>query len=120
MNKEILRPTCAEEPVAPYSQMVQYGDLIFISGQVAEEARGDPARQTQLILERIGDMLQQVGSSRDKILKCMVHLSDASHFEQMNQAYAAYFQRDFPARICTSGVQLWGGLEVEIEAIAGK
>ena len=100
--------------------MVGYGDLIFISGQVAEEAKGNPGEQTRIILERIGGMLRDVGSGREKILKCMIHLSDASCFQEMNQAYAAYFQGDYPARICTSGVQLWGGLEVEIEAIAGK
>ena len=120
MNKEILHAACAQEPVAPYSQMVGYGSLIFVSGQVAGEARGDPELQTQLILERIGRMLLEVGSGPEKILKCMVHLSDAAHFEKMNRAYAAYFQKDYPARICTSGVQLWDGLEVEIEAIAGK
>lgn len=120
MNKEILCASCAPKPVAPYSQMIGYGDLIFISGQVAEEARGDPAEQTRIILDRIGGMLAEVGSSSEKIIKCMIHLSDAKHFAAMNQAYAAFFQTAFPARICTSGVQLWGGLEVEIEAVAGR
>lgn len=120
MKKEILYSKHAEVPVAPYSQMVRYGDLIFISGQVAEEAKGDVGRQTHIILERIGHMLADVGSDKSKILKCMIHLSDIRYFDEMNQAYSTYFEADFPARICTSGIQLWGGLEVEIEVIAGQ
>lgn len=119
MNKEILHSQFAEDSVAPYSQMVKYGDLIFISGQVAEEARGNVTEQTRIILERIGNMLSNVGSDKSKVIKCMIHLSDIKYFDEMNQVYAAYFEKDFPARICTSGAQLWGGLEIEIEAIAG-
>ena len=118
MKKEILNSKYAENSVAPYSQMVRYGDLIFISGQVAEEARGDVSRQTQIILERIGNMLSDIGSDKSKVIKCMIHLSDIKFFDEMNKVYAAYFEKDFPARICTSGAQLWGGLEIEIEAIA--
>nr|MBQ8245248.1 reactive intermediate/imine deaminase [Oscillospiraceae bacterium] len=119
MNKEILHSKYAEDSVAPYSQMVKYGNLIFISGQVAEEARGNVSEQTRIILERIGNMLSDIGSDKSKVIKCMIHLSDSKYFDEMNQVYAAYFRNDFPARICTSGAQLWGGLEIEIEAIAG-
>lgn len=119
MKKKILKSAHAQEAVAPYSQMVQYGELIFVSGQVAPEAAGDVFSQTSIILKRIGDMLSDVGSSRENILKCMIHLSDMKYFDEMNRAYESYFQADFPARICTAGVQLWGGLEVEIEAVAG-
>ena len=112
MKKEILSSRHAEDSVAPYSQIVKYGDLIFISGQVAEEGRGDVAKQTRIILERIGNMLADVGSDKSKIINCMIHLSDIKYFDEMNAVYAAYFEKEFPARICTSGAQLWGGLEI--------
>ena len=53
-----------------------------------------------------------------QIVKCTVHLSDSKHFNDMNRAYASYFDGDYPARLTVSGVQLYDGVDVEIDVIA--
>jgi len=125
MRKEILDTNKVPQPVGPYSQVVRYGNLIFISGQISVDfstgavIKQDIAGQTSTIMSIIKQTLEDVGSSIDKILKCSVHLSDASHFSAMNEVYATFFTNNYPARITVSGVQLYDGVDVEIDVIAG-
>lgn len=125
MEKQVLNSSVLPAAVGPYSQVVRYGDLIFLSGQISADAktgeviRQDVAGQTHTIMQLIRDALEEAGSGMDKVLKCVVHLSDAKHFGEMNGVYAQYFPGGFPARLCVSGVQLYDGLDVEIDVIAG-
>jgi len=125
MKKQVLKNDKLPGAVGPYSQMVKYGDLLFISGQISADVRTgkvivqDVAGQTGTIMEIIKSALEEVGSSMDKVVKCTVHLSDAKHFGEMNKIYAAYFPNGYPTRLCVSGVQLYDGVDVEIDVIAG-
>lgn len=125
MDKQILENTKLPYSVGPYSQMVRYGDFLFISGQISVDAitgeviPQNVAGQTHTIMEIIKGALEEVGSNMDKVVKCTVHLSDANYFAEMNQVYATYFSNGYPARLCVSGVQLYNGVDVEIDAIAG-
>ena len=125
MEKQVLNSNILPAAVGPYSQIVRYGDLVFLSGQISADAktgeviRQDVAGQTHTIMQLIQSALEEVGSGMDRVLKCTVHLSDAKHFAEMNRVYAQYFLNGFPARLCVSGVQLYDGLDVEIDVIAG-
>lgn len=95
---------------------------IFVSGQVPRDkrgqlAQGDIEEQTKLCLDAVRRELQQLGSSLDEVVKTTVFLSDTTHFAEMNQAYAACFGENKPAR-STVGVKLAVDVLVEIEAVA--
>lgn len=124
MTKEVLKTTQLPPAVGPYSQVVRAGNLLFISGQIsADPVTGevivqDVEKQTHTIMQLIRAALEEQGSSMAQIVKCTVHLSDSKHFSDMNRAYASYFDGDYPARLTVSGVQLYDGVDVEIDVIA--
>jgi 2-iminobutanoate/2-iminopropanoate deaminase len=123
--REIIATDQAPEAVGPYSQAVRYGNLLFLSGQVAidpekgEVEAGTVAEQTRRTLLNIKAVLEAAGSSMYQILKCHVYLADIKTFNAMNEVYREFFGADYPARLCVSGVQIYGGLAVEIDVIAG-
>jgi len=125
MDKRIIVTDKAPAPVGPYAQAVRYGDLIFISGQISADVatgqviRQDVAGQTRTAMDIIRAVLQEQGSGMDKILKVTVHLSDSRHFKAMNEVYASFFDHGYPARLVVYGVQMYDGVDVEIDAIAG-
>ena len=120
MDKLVISTPPAPPAVGPYSQAVAWEGLIFLSGQVAGEEGLSPGAQTDRIMERIRRILEDAGSDMDHILKCTIHLSDPSCFEEVNQAYRRWFPGSFPARLCVYGVHLYGGVHVEIDAIAAR
>lgn len=112
---------------APYSEVVRYGNLLFVSGQVSEDKltgetiHADIATQTTNTLNNLKTLLEEAGSSMDQVIKITIYLSKAELFADMNAAYRKFFSEEagFPARICTYGAELYDGLDVEIECIAG-
>jgi 2-iminobutanoate/2-iminopropanoate deaminase len=120
--RSAIRTDQAPSPAAAYEQAVVSGNLIFVSGQVAN----DPATNTILAvgieeqvtqaLRNIEAILEAAASSRDDIVRCGVFLADLADFAGMNQAYKEFFGDSLPART-TIQVGL-GTLRVEIDAIA--
>ena len=76
------------------------------------------ARNTQRVLENIGLLLGEAGSSFQEVLKVSVFLADLNHFEAMNQVYAEYFGDSRPARSTIEASRLPKGVDVEIDVIA--
>jgi 2-iminobutanoate/2-iminopropanoate deaminase len=110
-------------PKYPFSPAVQVGHLLFLAGQIGTDSTGKlvpggikaEARQT---MENIGDVLQRVGSSWDKVVKCTVMMADMAEWPAMNAIYASYFPRQFPARSAFGANGLALGARVEIECVA--
>jgi 2-iminobutanoate/2-iminopropanoate deaminase len=123
--KRIISTEKAPAPVGPYSAVVGFGDLIFVSGQgpidpktgVLKEGLKDQARQT---LDNIKSILEDVGSSMEHVLKTTVYLSDMNNFFDFNEIYAEYFPKNPPARTCIQAGRLPFDIMVEIELIACK
>jgi len=124
MQKEIIYTNKAPEP-GPYSQAVKYGDLIFVSGQTSEDPQTNKpihdsvAAQTERIMTNIRTILEEAGSSLEKVLRVDIYLSTMDHKNEMNTAYLKFFPTDRPARNCVGVRDLDDGLDVEIEVIAG-
>lgn len=122
--RKIIVTDKAPEAVGPYSQAVRYGNMLFLSGQVSinpdngEPEKGTVKEQTKRALMNIKAVLEAAGSSLDKVLKCNVYLSDSSYFNEMNEVYRDFFHNGYPARLCVSGVDIYGGLAVEIDVFA--
>jgi 2-iminobutanoate/2-iminopropanoate deaminase len=90
------------------------GPLDLATGQVVEGSIED---QTRLTLTHIGKVLQAGGCSFDDVVKCTCHLADIGDFDRFNRVYSEFFTNIRPARTTVQSV-LWGGIKVEIDAIA--
>ncbi len=99
------------------------GDLVFTAGQVPETDEGEVLRdapievQTDQCLSNIEAVLESEGLGLEHILKTTVYLVDIQNWERFNDAYGKHFD-ELPARTTIGVTGLWGGVDVEIEAIA--
>jgi len=115
----------APAAIGPYSQGISFGDMIFLSGQIplnpktGELVKGISEETTQ-VFENIKALLDEAGSSFDKVLKCSVFLKDMNDFAAMNDVYAKYFTEPYPAREAVQVAKLPKDVTVEISVIATK
>jgi len=125
MNQPIYTPN-APAAIGPYSQAVQAGNMLFVSGQIpidpatGEFAGSDIATQTKQSLTNIKNILVAAGYTLNDVVKTTVLLSDIADFAAMNAVYAEYFTENKPARAAFAVKDLPRGALVEIEAIAYK
>lgn len=110
----------------PYSQAVEVGNMLYLSGvvpinaQAGEFITDDIQRATECVLENIKKILDESGSSLDKVVKTNVYLKDMADFTAMNEVYEKYFTENQPARTCIAVKELPGNFQVEIEVVAFK
>ena len=123
MKKEIYSIN-APKPIGPYSQAVKYNNMIFISGQIAIEAKTkniithDIFEETKMVMENIKHILNECNCTFENIVKCSIFLSDMSLFVSVNKIYGEYFLQPFPARETIEVSRLPKNVNVEISAIA--
>ena len=125
-EKTVVRTERAPAPFqgAPYSQAVRAGDLVFVSGQLAlrpgeSEMVGDTiAEQTEQVMANLAAILEEAGSSLDRLVKTTVFLANLADFPGMNEVYARHVGDRPPARATVEVSALPSGALVEIEAIA--
>jgi 2-iminobutanoate/2-iminopropanoate deaminase len=115
----------APKPVGPYSQVVLYGEFLFLAGQVpltpdGKMNDGDIVAQTKQVLNNIKAVLEAAGSSMNRVLKTTIFLADLDDFETVNGVYAEYFQEPYPARSTVQVAKLPRGARLEIDAIASR
>ena len=115
----------APEPIGPYTQAVQYGNTIFLSGQIGIDRTGafvseDVVEQTKQAMKNIGYVLEEAGLSYENIIKSSIFLKDMNDFPKVNEAYASYFIDQFPARETVEVSRLPKDAKVEISVIVGK
>jgi len=122
--KRILLSPEAPAPIGPYSQAVQVGSLVFLSGQIAlnpENGKlitGDIRIETRMVLENLGAVLQAAGLNFSHVVKCSIFLADMGHFPVVNEVYAEYFTSEPPARETVEVKALPKNANIEISAIA--
>ena len=125
MNKPIHTPN-APAAIGPYSQAVQAGNMLFVSGQIPiDPATGsfageDIVTQTTQSLTNVKNILEAAGYSLNDVVKTTVLLADIADFAAMNAVYAEFFSENKPARACFAVRDLPKAALVEIEAIACK
>ena len=114
----------APKAIGPYSQAIEAGGLVFVSGQLpvnpttGEFAEGGIKEQTRQSLTNAQQVLQAAGTDLSRVLKTTVFLSDMDNFGAMNEVYAEFFSQPFPARSAFAVRTLPKGALVEIECIA--
>ncbi len=121
--KKVICSLKAPGAIGPYSQAIEAGGMLFVSGQlpidaatgVMPEGVSAQARQS---LENVKHILEEAGLSMTNIVKTTVFLADMSLFADMNAVYGTYFEGDFPARSAVAVKALPKDALVEIECIA--
>ena len=124
MTNKIINTPKAPSPIGPYSQAIQTGNLLFISGQVAldpvtsEMCNKDIIEETHQVMKNLNAILTEAGISFDNVVKTTIFLSDMKLFGEVNGIYGKYFKGDFPARETVAVKGLPRNANVEISMIA--
>lgn len=115
----------APAAIGPYSQAISANGFVFCSGQIPLDpvsgelvGDGDVQAQTRKALENLKAVLEEAGSSFDRIVKCGVFLADMNDFAAMNTVYAEMMGDARPARAAVEVARLPRDVLVEIDAIA--
>ena len=122
--KQVIHTDSAPAAIGPYSQAIQIGDLLFVSGQVPIDpstgaiVEGDISVQARQSLNNLKAILNAAGTNMGAVVKTTVFLADMNDFAAMNEVYAQFFQEPFPARSAVQVGRLPKDAKVEIEAIA--
>lgn len=126
MEKKIIRTDNAPAPIGPYNQAVQFGNMLFVSGQIALDAvsgelvQGDIQAETKKVMENLKAILTAAGMDFSNVLKSTIFLMDMGQFAQVNEVYGGYFGEDAPARETVQVAGLPKGVKVEISVVAAK
>ncbi len=115
----------AAPPVGPYSPAVEAGGLVFISGQIALDAKGElvgytAPDQARRALENLRSLLATAGLDISAVVKTTIFLTDMADFAAVNDVYAGFLSEPHPARSTVQVAALPKGAKVEIEAIAAR
>ena len=126
VNKKIIKSDNAPIAIGSYSQAIEFGNLIFTSGQIPINPisnniiSDDFEKQIIQVLTNLNNILIDSGSNKNKIIKLTVYLTDLSNFDKLNDAFADFFHSDFPSRSVVEVVRLPKDSKVEIDAISIK
>jgi 2-iminobutanoate/2-iminopropanoate deaminase len=124
--KKIVHTDHAPKAVGPYSQAVESGGVLYVSGQIPIDpatgnlVEGCVACQTEQVLKNVGAILSAAGYSFADVVKTTVLLADIADFAVVNEVYARYYTSQQPARSTFAVAGLPKGARVEIETIAVK
>ena len=123
--KKIIHTDKAPAPIGPYSQAVQFGNMLYTSGQIAinpttgELEIEDIKAETRLVMENLRAVLQAAGMNFEHVIKASIFVSDMHNFAAINQVYATYFnEATAPARETVEVANLPKFVNVEISMIA--
>ena len=123
--KKIIHTDKAPAPIGPYSQAVQFGNMLYTSGQIAiNPTTGDLEiedikAETRLVMENLRAVLKAAGMNFEHVIKASIFVSDMHNFAAINQVYATYFnEATAPARETVEVANLPKFVNVEISMIA--
>ncbi|HTJ53197.1 MAG TPA: RidA family protein [Cyclobacteriaceae bacterium] len=126
MSKSVVYSDQAPEPIGPYSQAISYGNMLFISGQIAiQKSTGKIItatieEETEQVMFNLKEVLKQAGMSFENVVKSTIFLKDMNAFPKVNEIYGKYFVNQPPARETVEVSRLPKDVNVEISCIAIK
>ena len=121
--KKLIFTSKAPAAIGPYSQAVQWGDVVFISGQIPLDPKNGELNnatfedETNQVLDNLEAICQEAGGTLDHILKLTIYLTDLSKFDVVNSIMASRFSEPFPARATLEISKLPKEVSIEMDAI---
>lgn len=123
MSKKVIQTGSAPAAIGPYSQAIQTGDFLFVSGQIpldptsGELIGAGVEEQAAQVLKNLRAVIQAAGGSMAQVVKTTIFLKNMDDFAAVNEVYGAFFEAPFPARATVEVSRLPKDVKVEIEAI---
>lgn len=123
MTKTAIHTEDAPAAIGSYSQAIQNGNLVFLSGQIPldpstmEIVEGDFETHARRVFDNLKAVAEAAGGSLDQVVKLTVYLTDLDNFAAVNAVMADYFEEPYPARAALGVAALPKGAVVEAEAI---
>lgn len=124
-NTVVYSPN-APEPIGPYSQAIQAGNTLYVSGQIAIQrssgnlVTGNIQDETTQVMVNLSEVLKAAGVGFRDVVKCTIFLKDMTNFPKVNEIYGQYFMENPPARETVEVSRLPKDVNVEISCIAVK
>ena len=124
MPRDVITSDRIAPPVGPFSAAVRAGDLLFLSGQVAQDPStgklvdGGVDLQAEQIFRNAAAVLEAAGKGFHDVVRVAVYLRDIGDFKAMNAVYERHFARPYPARTVIGVAALPLGAAVEIDVVA--
>jgi reactive intermediate/imine deaminase len=123
LNKTPIHTDSAPAAIGTYSQAIQSGSLVFLSGQIPldpetmEIVDGDFEARARRVFANLKAVTEAAGGTLDQIVKCTIYLTDLDNFATVNSVMAEFFEEPYPARAALGVASLPKGSDVEAEAI---
>jgi 2-iminobutanoate/2-iminopropanoate deaminase len=127
--KKVIVSENAPKPIGPYSHanmVPASGNFLFVSGQVAKDAKtgelilGDIQSETKKVMENVMAILSDAGMDLSNVVKTTIFMKDMNNFGAMNEVYGSFFNGNYPARETVQVSKLPLDVNVEISVIAVK
>lgn len=123
--KKVISTEKAPAAIGPYSQAIEVNGMVYTSGVIpVNPATGEiPAEvqgQAEQAFSNLSNLLEAAGSSMENVVKTTVFIKEMDDFGKINEIYADYFTKPYPARSCVEVARLPKDVLLEIEAIAIK
>jgi 2-iminobutanoate/2-iminopropanoate deaminase len=126
MLNSVVYSENAPEPIGPYSQAIQAGNMLFVSGQIAIQKStgkfitGSIEEETVQVMSNVSDILKAANMDFSNIVKTSIFMKDMNNFPKINEVYGRYFHSNPPARESIEVSRLPKDVNVEISCIAVK
>ena len=123
MQRRVIHTDKAPQAIGTYSQAVQVGDSVYLSGQIPlvpetmEMVEGNMEAQIRRVFDNLAAVADAAGGSLADIAKLNIFLTDLSHFPLVNQVMADYFAEPYPARAAVGVASLPKAARVEMDAV---
>ena len=125
MKKTIINTSKSPAPIGPYNQAILKGNTLFISGQIALDAKSMKLNnrsindETHQVMKNLKNILEEANMNFNDVVKSSIFLSDMSLFKEVNKIYGSYLTPgDEPARETIAVKTLPMNVNVEISMIA--
>lgn len=125
-TRKVIQTDKAPKAIGPYSQALQVGDSLYLSGQLGIDpaagklVEGGAADQARQALTNIQAILSEAGFDIKDIVQVQIFLADIGDFAKVNEIYKTFFTEPYPARAAVQVSALPAGAAVEIVAVAQK
>ena len=124
--KKIVKTLSAPQAIGPYSQAIQAGNFLFVSGQIPIDPKtgnvvqADIKIQVSLVMNNAKAILEAAGYGMSDVVKSTIYVKNMADFGAMNEVYGTYFPTDPPARATVEVSRLPKDVGVEMDFVGYK